>query len=170
MTDRSATPQQPQSPPDSSSLTPDALRRLHQQADEYLKGWQRAKADYANLRKQTAKERAELVQLANAALLEDLLPLYDNLKRAISHVPDEAKQQEWGKGILLIQTQFQALFTVLGLEEVLSVGQPFDPTLHEAVAKEHRQGVPAGRILRELSTGFRLHGRVLVPAKVTVSE
>lgn len=149
---------------------PDEVARLKTQAEEYLQGWQRAKADYANLKRQAEQEKTDLVQFANAALLMDLLPLYDHVKRAAEHVPADAKQQEWVKGFLLIQGQFQTLLKGLGLEEIPSVGQPFDPALHEAIHKEHHDGVPAGQILAETAAGFKLNGRVLQPAKVTVNE
>lgn len=151
-------------------LATDDVAHLKAQAEEYLQGWQRAKADYANLKRQSEQEKTDLVQFANAALLMDLLPLYDHLKRAAEHVPADAKQLEWVKGFLLIRGQFQTLLKGLGLEEIPSVGQPFDPALHEAVHKERRDGVPAGQILAEAATGFKLNGRVLQPAKVTVNE
>lgn len=143
---------------------------LKRQADEYLKGWQRAKADYLNLQKRTETERVELVQFANAALLMDVLPLYDSFKRALNQVPKPLQADAWVEGLKRIQSQYQTLFRSLGLDEIPTVGQPFDPELHEAVAREHRAGVTAGQVLAEASTGFRLHGRVLIPAKVTVSE
>lgn len=168
MSDVAASDQPPAAspPPEAPSVE---LARLKQQAEEYLQGWQRAKADYLNLKKQTEKERAEIVQFANAALILELLPIYDHFKRAVQHIPDDAKQQDWVKGILHIQTQFKTLFTALGLEEIQAEGAAFDPNLHEAVAKERRDGALANRVLEEVSTGFQYRGKVLVPAKVKVS-
>lgn len=151
-------------------VQPSELEQLRKQADEYLKGWQRARADYANLKKETDKEKEEIVRFANAALILEILPLYDHFKRALRHIPEDARQREWVKGFLHIQTQFKTLFTALGLEEIPAAGQPFDPSRHEAVAKEHREGIPPATILEEVSTGFTYQGRVLVPAKVKVSE
>ncbi len=146
------------------------LEKLRQQADEYLKGWQRAKADYLNLKKQAERDKEELTRFASAALILEFLPIYDHFKRAMNHVPGDAQQLDWVKGLGHIQGQFQTLFKALGIEEVPTVGHVFDPTLHEAVAKEKREGTAPNTILEELSTGFRLEGKLLAPAKVKVSE
>lgn len=146
------------------------LERLQQQANEYLKGWQRAKADYLNLKKQSEREKEELTRFASATLILELLPIYDHFKRAMNHVPTDARQFDWVKGISHIQSQFQTLFQALGIEEVPTVGRQFDPALHEAVAKEKREGTAPNTVLEELSTGFRLEGKLLAPAKVKVSE
>lgn len=169
MTDLSARPAQPQSPPDPSSPSPDARQRLQQQADEYLKGWQRAKADYLNLKKQAEREREETVQFANAALLLQLLPIYDHFKRALEHVPDNARKTEWVKGVGHIRSQFQSFFKTLGIEEIPTVNELFDPVQHEAITREQRAGVTPDTVIEELATGFTFRGKVLIPAKVKVS-
>ena len=72
---------------------------LEQKCKEYLNGWQRAQADYINLQKEAEKKRAEWIKLANAGLLMELLPIYDNLKLAIEHIPQDKKKSEWVVGI-----------------------------------------------------------------------
>lgn len=145
------------------------LQKLQRQADEYLKGWQRAKADYSNFKKQAEREKEEMVQFANAALLLQLLPIYDHFKRALEHVPMESQQTEWVKGVGHIRSQFQGFFKTLGIEEIPTVNQLFDPSQHEAIAREQRPGVTPDTVVEELSTGFTFRGKVLIPAKVKVS-
>ncbi|MBI3115660.1 MAG: nucleotide exchange factor GrpE [Candidatus Kerfeldbacteria bacterium] len=149
---------------------PEELVQLRQKADEYLKGWQRAKADYSNLKKQLEKDREEIGKFANAALLVELLPIYEHLKRATQQVPLHLAGHQWMTGVRHISTELQRFLQRLGIEEIPTVGQPFDPTLHDAVAREHRDGAPDNQVLEEVATGFTLHGTVIVPAKVKVSS
>lgn len=146
------------------------LETLKKQAAEYLAGWQRAKADYLNLKKQSEKDKEELAQFANAALIIELLPIYDNLKRAVLHIPTEQREIEWVKGISHILQQFKQLFASLGLEEIKTVGQPFNHELHHAVGKEKRNGIAANMVLEEVKSGFTMHGRMITPAHVRVAE
>ncbi len=158
-------PQPPKSPAPETDVP-----KLRRQADEYLQGWQRAKADYLNLKKQAEREKEEMVQFANAALLLQLLPIYDHFKRALEHVPEDARQTEWVKGVGHIRGQFQSFFKTLGIEEIPTVNQLFDPGQHEAVARAKQDGVAPDTVLEELATGFTFRGKVLIPAKVKVSE
>lgn len=144
--------------------------QLRKQADEYLAGWQRAKADYINYKRESEQRAAETVQFANAAMIINLLPLYANMKRAVTHVPPEQAEVEWVKGFGHILSQFQSFLKSVGIEEVKTAGEQFNPEFHEAVAQEKREGTAAGTIVAEVQPGFMLQGRVLQPAKVTVAE
>ncbi|MBI4426679.1 MAG: nucleotide exchange factor GrpE [Candidatus Kerfeldbacteria bacterium] len=146
------------------------IAALQKQAAEYLAGWQRAKADYLNFKKQAEKDQAELAKFANAALLIELLPIYDNLKRAVQHIPSEQQDVEWVKGISHILQQFKQLFASLGLEEIKTVGQPFNHELHHAVGKEKRNDVSPNTVVEEVKSGFLMHGRMVTPAQVRVAE
>lgn len=144
--------------------------RLQKLSDDHLVGWQRAKADYLNLKRQSEKEKEELAKFANAALIIELLPIYDNLKRALSHVPDVDKDKEWVKGIFLTIKHFKQLFESLGIEEIRTVGEPFDHELHHAIGKEKREGAKPGTVVEEMKTGFTMHGKLVEPAQVRVAE
>ena len=146
------------------------VEKLQKLADEHLAGWQRAKADYLNLKRQSEKEKEELAKFANAALIIELLPIYDNLKRALSHVPDADKDTDWVKGIFHIIQQFKQLFGSLGIEEIKTVGEPFDHELHHAISKEKREGAKPGTVIEEMKTGFTMHGKLVEPAQVRVAE
>ena len=147
------------------------LNLCKKKMDEYLNGWKRAKADYINQKKEFAKREKEMVQFANAALILEILPIYDNFKLAWQHIPEEHKKKdEWLKGIEQIKKQFSTLLKNLGIEEIKTVGQKFDPKIHEAVGKEKVEGKESETIIEEVKGGYRLYDKVLEPAKVKVAE
>lgn len=132
---------------------------------EYLAGWQRAQADYVNLQKTTEREKTEWLRFANQGLLTELLPIYDHLKLAMKHVPEEQKKENWVVGIENIKNQFGKFLADNGVEEIKTVGEDFNPEEHEAVmaSAEHQ-----GKIKEELRGGYKLNGKVLYPARVSV--
>ncbi|MFA6553493.1 MAG: nucleotide exchange factor GrpE [Patescibacteria group bacterium] len=149
----------------------DELELLKKKADEYLNGWKRAKADYINLKKDHEKEAQQMVQYANAAMILEMLPIYDNFKLAWQHIPEEHRtNDEWLKGIEHIKNQFKGLLKNMNIEEIPTVGERFDPELHEAVAKEKAEGKESGTVIAEIKGGYKLYDKVLEHAKVKVAE
>lgn len=146
------------------------LERLQKQNEEYLDGWKRAKADYINFKREAEKEKMQIVQFANAALLLELMPIVDNIKTALKHVPEENKKAEWVKGFEHILKQFLGVMKNMGVEQIPAVGEKFDPEKHEAVSKDKKEGVEPGIILEEVATGYTLQGKVIKHSKVKVSE
>lgn len=147
------------------------LDLAHKKMDEYLNGWKRAKADYINFKRETEKRELELIQFANASLILEILPIYDNFKLAWKHIPEEHKKNdEWLKGIEHIKNQFQKLLKNIGIEEIKTVGEKFDPNFHEAVSKEKVEGKEAGVILEEIKAGYKMYDKVIEHAKVKVAE
>lgn len=146
------------------------VEELKHKMQEYLDGWRRAKADYSNLKKESEKRVQEMAQFANAALLAELLPIFDHFKLALQHVPDDQKTADWVVGLGHIKNQFQEFFKRLGIEEIQTVGQKFDPQLHEALVTEKRDGVSSGIIVEEVKSGYTLHNKVINPAQVKVAE
>lgn len=146
------------------------LERLQKLADDHLDGWKRAKADYLNLKKQTDKEKTEIAQFAQAAAVMRFLPIYDNLKRSAEHIPADQQSQDWVKGLMHIQKQFEDVLKQMGIEPIPTVGHDFDPNRHHAVQKVKQEGAKSGSIVAELGSGFMIGDRVLEPAKVTVAE
>jgi len=146
------------------------LEKLQQLNQEYLDGWKRAKADYINFKRDSEKEKMEIVQFANAGLLLELLPILDHLKTAMKHVPGGVKKESWVQGFDHILRQFRDMLTGMGVEEIPTVGQPFNPALHEAVGKAKQDGVPPGQVVDESAGGYTIQGKVIRHAKVTVSE
>ncbi len=146
------------------------LEMVKEKMEEYLNGWKRAKADYSNLKKEFEKKETEIVQFANATLILEIMPIYDNFKLAWKHIPEEHKKgDDWLKGIEAIKRQFKDLLKKLGMEEIPTEGEKFDPELHEAVAKEKVEGKESGIIIEEIKSGYKLYDKVLEPAKVKVS-
>lgn len=144
------------------------IAKLENDIAELKAGWQRTQADFLNFRRQVEKDRARTIQMANADLIESILPVLDNFELAAKHVPEELKGNNWATGITMIEKQ---LFDVLkgdGLERIESLGQHFDPLLHEAI-ENVASDKPEGEIVEEAASGYRFNGIVLRPAKVKVS-
>jgi len=143
---------------------------------EYLDGWKRAKADYANLQKEVEKEREALRAYANEHLLQNILPAVDQYDVALKHTPDikncpEAEQKQlknWLIGLHAVRDILARAFESVGLTSVREDGE-FDPEIHEAV-KEEPSASPDGTIISVEQSGWTFNGKVLRPAKVTVSK
>ena len=146
------------------------MERLQKLNEEYLGGWKRAKADYINFKREAEKEKMQIVQFANAALLLELMPIVDNIKTALKHVPEENKKFEWVKGFEHILKQFLGVMKNMGVEQIPATGEKFDPEKHEAVSKGKKEGVEQGIVLEEIATGYTLQGKVIKHSKVKVSE
>ena len=150
----------------------DELAQAKAQAQEYLDGWKRAKADYANLQREADRARGELARFVAAGLVTELLPILDNFRKASGQKPAfDAKQvEQWVNGIELIHTRFETVLKNAGVSAIDMEGVPFDPSSHEAMMSEKREGASPGSVLKVLEPGYRLHDRVLRPAKVIVAE
>ena len=146
------------------------LELTKEKAQEYLDGWKRAKADYLNLKKDTEKRQSEIIQFANAALVAELIPIFDHFKLALRHVPDDQQDVEWVQGFFHIKKQFEDFLKNLGIEEIKTVGEKFNPELHEAVAHEENEEFDADKIFEEVKSGYTLHGKVVSPAQVKVTK
>lgn len=146
------------------------IDRLKAQLQEHTDGWKRAKADYLNLKKQGEKERADLTQYAQAAVVLEFLPIYDNMKRAIKHIPTDQLELDWVKGIAHILRQFEEALKAMNISPIPTEGQPFDPAKHHAVSKVKKEGIKPDTIIEEVKTGFMAGDRVLEPAQVVVAE
>lgn len=149
--------------------TPDELTTTQALAQEYLSGWQRAKADYANLKRESESKYQELIRFSNAEFIKELLPLVDYFKQALRSVPVEQKGQPWVDGVRHIQSRLEQILAYQGVKEMEVIGEKFDPALHEAAAEVKDSGQPEGTIVEELRTGFTLHDKLLQAARVKVA-
>ena len=138
---------------------------LQKERDEYLEGWQRAKADFLNYKKEEAVRMREMVRYTQEEFLLGLVPILDNLERAEKQVK---KKDEVTKGFLYIAEQIKGFLKNNGVQEIKSVGEKFNPELHEAV--EEVQGGKAGYIVEELEKGHTFKGKLLRAAKVKVAK
>jgi molecular chaperone GrpE len=143
------------------------LEEEKEKAQSYLASWQRAAADYQNFKRRVEQERGEMAQLTNAALIINLLPLVDDLERALENVDARLAGLTWLDGIRLIHRKFQALLEMNGVSEIPADGQPFDPNVHEAVMFGDGE---EGKVTSVIQKGYRLGDRVLRPAMVVVGK
>lgn len=148
-----------------------------EKTEEYKKDWQRALADYKNLQKETSERRAEWAQMSKANILEDFIPVYDNFKSAFFHHPvlqadnEEHKQiKNWIDGIGFIMKQFGDVMKSHGVEEIKTVGEKFDPNMHESMGEEEVEDKEVGTILKELVSGYKMGGKVIKAAKVIIAK
>ena len=144
-----------------------ALAEEQAKAEANLAGWQRAQADFANFKRRSEQEREEFTRFVNASLLLELLPIMDDLERALEHVPAKLSSAAWVDGIKLIYRKFSAVLEAQGLTQIEALGKLFDPNLHEAVRQEKgREGI----IIEEIRKGYQLHDRVVRPTMVVVGN
>ena len=162
------------SPPAGEKVDPSALQaeltQLRAQADEYLDGWQRARAEFANYKKRIERDQEEARGRAAAALLAKILPVEDDLRRAVRERPEAEGYPHWADGIELIQRKLAALLEAEGVEVIPADGGAFDPALHEAVTYEPSNDHEEGEIIEVIQQGYRLGERVLRPARVRVAR
>lgn len=138
--------------------------------NDYLAQMQRLQAEFDNYRKRVLRDNEAMVLRAGEGVVESLLPVSDNMERALEaagrHEPEQVVE-----GVHLVAGQLRAVLESHGLEDVpAEPGLPFDPTLHEAVLVQAHDDLPEGSIVRVLERGYLLHGRLLRPAKVIVSQ
>jgi molecular chaperone GrpE len=143
------------------------IEEMMAQRDEYLAGWQRAKADFINYKKEEMKKMEDIVRYGNEYLIKDLISVMDNFDLALRTL-EKAGPVE--KGIYLIRTQIEDILKKRGLEKVeIKEGDVFDPATAEALA-EVASEKPAGTVVEVIEQGYRLHEKVLRPARVIVSK
>lgn len=129
----------------------------------------RMTADFANYRKRNDAERADFAKFAKADLIAKLLDVLDGYDRALATVPDDLKTQPWVEGMWLVERKLRQILEAEGLEPVESLGKPFDPYQHEAIA-HIESDEPEGTVIDEHQKAYRLHDRVIRPALVTVAK
>jgi len=144
-----------------------ALEEAKQNAEKYLANWQRSEADFINYKRRIEQERAEMASFANANLMAALLPVVDDLERALESVTDETDITSWIDGIRLIYRKLKTALEDHGLSEIIAEGKEFDPNIHEAVmCVEGEEGI----VCEEIQRGYKLRDRLLRPAMVTVGK
>ena len=143
-----------------------ALAEEKKRTEEYLANWQRAQADFINYKRRTEQERNELNKFANSALILGLLPVLDDLERALNSIPPKAKAG-WTDGIKLIAYNFRSILEAQGLNPIEALGEPFDPNFHEAIRQDKGK---EGIVVEEFQKGYMLGDKVLRPVKVVVGN
>lgn len=147
-------------------------KRSAEQLDEYKQGWQRALADYNNLQKEVSAKRGEWAQMSEQMILEEFIPVYDNFKKAFSVNRDSwtQEQKNWATGIGYIMKQFGDVLKNHKVEEIKTVGEVFDPKLHETAGEEESEEMKSGTVVREVEGGYTMGGRVVKVARVILAK
>ncbi len=142
------------------------LKQCEAERREYLDGWQRAKADLINYKKDEARRFEEFAKYAAEGIVAEVMQVLDSFDLALRHeIPKDVE-----KGIVLIRSQLEDILRRRGLEPIAALGQKFDPARHEAIGEvEAESGKEEGIVVEELQKGYKLGGRVLRPARVKVS-
>jgi len=151
--------------PDSTGTEPESLEEIKALQDKYL----RLAAEFDNYKRLSLREQRDSARFANEGLLKELLPILDNLERAVRSSKDKHRRDGLIQGVELTLKQFMETLAKFGVRPIASVGQAFDPSRHEAVARVESNTVPAGSVVDEFQRGYYLHDRILRPAMVTVS-
>jgi len=147
----------------------EALDQTRKEAANIKNKWLRAAADLENFKKRAAKERDDTVKFGSERVLKDILPVLDDLDRTVKAIDNNEGTEAVFDGVKMVQKKFVLQLEKQGVEVFAALGQPFDPSRHEAVTQAHSADVPAGGVVSELRRGFLLHGRLLRPAMVVVS-
>lgn len=154
-------------------MTPDLKKKLEdcqKKKDEYLAGWQRARADFLNYKKEEMERIKEILKYGNENLILKILPILDNFEKAEKEIPDDKKNDKLLEGILQIKTQFQDFLKNQGIKEIKTIGEKFDPNFQEVVQEIEKADCESGTVIEETQKGYTIHGKVLRPAKVKISK
>jgi molecular chaperone GrpE len=143
------------------------LDKAKKSAQINLDGWRRAQADYLNYKRRAEAEMSETAVVSRNAIVLKLLPVLDDLERAIHSIPSRLAKEEWVKGIRLIETKFKTILESQGIKQIKTVGKTFDPNIHEAMMHECGK---EGTCIRELQKGYKAGEIIIRPAQVSVGS
>jgi molecular chaperone GrpE len=160
----------PLSPDDELSTLQSELEDIRIKADEYLDGWQRARAEFSNYKKRVQKEREETRTFITAEILAKYLDVVDDFKRALDDQPSDDEIGAWAEGIDMIYRKLKAILEAEGVEEISAEGEAFDPNFHEAITFEESDDHNEGEVLGVVQPGYQIGNRIIRPAKVRVAK
>ncbi|HET9957297.1 MAG TPA: nucleotide exchange factor GrpE [Polyangiaceae bacterium] len=130
----------------------------------------RTAADFDNFRKRTSRETQDATRRAREDFLRDLLPIFDNLERAVAHAETATDVKSLSDGVTMVMRMFADTLNKLGVERLTAVGLPFDPAVHEAVQQIETKDVAPGVVAAEIQAGYRMGERLVRPAMVVVAK
>jgi molecular chaperone GrpE len=145
----------------------DALRA---ELDNAESRYVRLAADFENFKRRKNQELADRSRYSSEEAARTLLPVLDNLRRAVEHAPEAGAEDFFVHGLQLVVREFETALERLGVERINAVGEPFDPAVHEAIGGEESPEVDRDTVIAELMPGYRLHDRLLRPAMVRVAH
>jgi molecular chaperone GrpE len=150
-----------------SAVNEPQINELEAQVAELTEALQRERADATNLRRRHEEQVTSLKSVIKASVVRDLLPVIDNFERALKHVPAEFEDNDYIKGVRGVVKQFEKTLADIGVVRIKTVGEPFDPRLHEAVSMEEGEGTQEV-VSEELQAGYQLGDEVVRHAMVRV--
>ncbi len=162
------TPVEEEPEPDEASASDDPLAALAAERDEYLALAQRIQADFENYRKRAARDQERLVAHAHERLVRELLPILDDLERALE-AAERHEEAQLVEGVRLVEQALRGALRKEGLSEIETDGA-FDPHVHEALLAQASDGAEPGSVLEVVQRGYRLGDKVVRPARVIVAE
>lgn len=149
----------------------DELSKAQEEIALYKDRWMRLAAEFDNYKKRTAREFQTLVQSASEDVIRELLPILDGVRRALAHSEEgDTESEGFQEGVKMIMEQFPRVLHNRNLKEIETVGQPFDPNVHEALMQMPSDTHDAGIVADVVEMGYSLGDKVLRPAKVVVSQ
>jgi molecular chaperone GrpE len=137
--------------------------------EDYYEKYLRVTADFENFKRRRAQEFADLSRYSSEAAARALLPVLDNLERALEHAPESEDAKPFVDGVRIATRNFVTTLEELGVKPIEAVGQPFDPTVHEAIGSEDSADVEVDTVTTEVQRGWKLHDRLLRPAMVRIA-
>ena len=161
--------------PDFAKASPDAeeqeevVEAIEENID-YKEAWIRVTADYQNIKKEMAAKQSEYAQYANQRLLEQLIPVIEHFHQGLKYIPEKHAKADWMIGFKQIQKQLNEFMAINGLVRMKTVGEKFDPKIHEAVTNRKDDKAESGIIIEEMMGGYKLKGKLIIPARVIVAE
>lgn len=154
---------------DQIQLLEESNKEIEAKAEEYLDGWQRSRAEFANYKKRVLKEHTEIHQLARGEVIKLYLDIADDLERALQDRPEQGDGNSWADGIEIIFQKLQTRFETEGITPMNALGEEFDPNIHEALMKEESDEYESGKIIEVVQEGYWIGEKVLRPAVVRVA-
>jgi len=146
------------------------LEEMEKERDDNQDLYLRAKAEMENVKKRFQKEKQDLLKYANESLLKQLLPVADNLEKAIGHSQEQNSLKTLLEGVDLTLKGLMDTLNKAGVEPLEAVGEPFDPNFHEAMSEAESEEAPPGTVIQEFQKGYTLNNRLLRPAMVVISK
>ena len=146
------------------------LEECQKQKKEYLTGWQRARADFINYKKEEEQRIKKLLEWEKENLILEILPILDNFELAEKNLDDKLKKEQNIAGLRQIKNQLQEFLRKQGVEEIDVLDKGFDPSTSEAIEEIKKEGAKSGFVLSIIQKGYRLNERVIRPARVKISK
>jgi molecular chaperone GrpE len=144
--------------------------QLREEVETYKDRWMRSSAEFENYKKRLTREKEDWIKYGNENLLKAILPIIDNLERALAHAEAQDNCESLQEGIQMIHRQFLTVLDRFGVQRIEALHQPFDPSLHEAMMQVGSDEHEPNTIVQELEKGYLLQDRLLRPTKVAVSK